>query len=65
MKPKLADVLLPVRVERLAPNKFIETIERNKGNIERTRFIPPVIGSRGFGTFEVRYRTSVLRPVRG
>jgi len=65
MKPKFAEILLPVRVERLPASRFIETAGNNRGNIERSRFIPPAIGSRSFGLFEVQYKVPVLRRAHG
>jgi len=61
MKTKPAEVLVPVRVERLSANKFVETVERTRANIARSRFIPPSIGSRGFGHFEIEYKVPVLK----
>jgi len=65
MKSKVAELLLPVRVERLPASRFLEMAERERANIARSRFIPPAIGSRSFGTFEVQYRLPVLRRMHG
>jgi len=61
MKSEFAEILMPVRVERMPAGRFIEVAERNKANIAHSRFIPPAIGSRGFGSFEVQYKVPVLR----
>lgn len=61
MKTKSVEVLVPVRVERLPANKFVEVVEQSRVNIARSRFVPPSIGSRGFGHFEVEYKVPVLK----
>lgn len=61
MKTKPVEVLVPVRVERLPASKFVEVVDHARANIARSRFVPPTVGSRNFGHFEVEYKVPVLK----
>lgn len=54
-------VLVPKRVERLSPGDFVVLVDEQRSNIASSRFVAPRIGSKGFGSFEVRYKVPVLK----
>jgi len=65
MKSRRPEIQQPVRTERMGADRFVALAQRDAANIARARFIPPVVGSRHFGRFEVQYKTPVLRPLYG
>lgn len=62
MKSFNSMLLRPIKTERLTAIKFLEISEKSN-NIEKSRFIPPKLGSKGFGKFEVTYRIPELKHV--
>lgn len=57
---KTMKILAPVKKEIVSPEVFIK-LSNTSNNIERSRFIAPKIGGKGFGKFEVTYRYAELR----
>jgi hypothetical protein len=55
--------LVPVSTERMSAKKFLAT-SKHSDNIASVCFVPPRIGSSGFGQFEVTYKSAMLRHVR-
>jgi hypothetical protein len=53
----------PVRKEVLGAKDFLRLTKEASPMIERSRFIPPRLGSGGFGEFEVVYSVPMLRPI--
>ncbi len=56
------DILAPVKRERMTPQDFMIASNEQRGNIAHVKFIPPVIGDRTFGTFDVEYQNAILKP---
>lgn len=52
--------LRPVKKEVVSAERFLAISEQSK-NIEKTRFIAPIIGKNGFGKFEITYKYPELR----
>lgn len=57
----MSQVLVPRRVERMSAEEFVVLVESNRVNIAKSRFVPPRLGSRNFGRFEVQYKVPVLK----
>jgi hypothetical protein len=57
-KPTIEMVI--VKREMLSPKAFLEINKTNQGSIKSASFVPPRIGSKGFGGFDVEYRTPKL-----
>ena len=53
--------LTPVKTERGSAQRFARIAKEQPHNVARSRFIPPRIGAKDFGSFEVEYRTPLLR----
>lgn len=53
--------LKPIKVRRISAERYIKLSAREKDNIERARFVPPRIGSRGFGFFELVLKRCVYK----
>lgn len=59
---KNTKIYKPVFQEQLSASEFIKTMKENGSKVKSSRFIPPVIGKVGdFGSFEVSYKTMVLK----
>lgn len=55
-------VFVPMKTEKVSASRYIEIIKHDADNIDTVKFNPPKIGRPGdFGTFEVSYKTMVLR----
>ena len=52
----------PVQSAHLTAEKLILEIRNRskRSNIKKVSFVPPVVGSTGYGMFEVTYKTPVL-----
>lgn len=50
----------PVKEEVVSPREFIEL---PKSDIAKSRFIPPKIGSKSFGTVKVEYKHLKFKPI--
>ncbi len=50
--------LIAMRTQRLSSAEYIEKVKTatNRNNIKNVRFVPPVLGSNDFGSFEVEYK---------
>lgn len=55
-------VYIPKQKETLLPNDYIKLAQEERSNIKTVRFIPPKLGQRGYGSFEVTYKRMMLRP---
>lgn len=54
--------LIPIKTEKVSASRYIEMIKLGTDNIEAVKFNLHKIGRPGdFGTFEVTYKTMVLR----
>ncbi len=62
MKKNLQDFIEAsiVSRENLSAYEFLTTVKRNPENIKSVSFVPPVIGGKGFGSFDVQYNTPRL-----
>ena len=52
--------MVVVTRENLAPQEFLVMHRKNPTAIKTSTFIAPKIGGKGFGSFEVEYRTPKL-----
>lgn len=55
--------LTPVKNEKVSAQRFARIAKEQPHNIARSRFVPPRIGANDFGSFEIEYRTPMLREV--
>jgi hypothetical protein len=55
--------MVPVFEEDLTPWQFLRLDEEELEEARGIRFIPPVIGTFGFGTFHIDYEDPVFRPI--
>ncbi len=55
--------MVPVFEEDLTPWQFLRLDEDELEEARGIRFIPPVIGTFGFGTFHIDYEDPVFRPI--
>ena len=46
---------VPVTQSRVSASDFLEISEKTPDNIREVRFIPPRIGGKGFGCFDVKF----------
>lgn len=58
-KPK-NPILIPKRERIVSARSYLQEIATHQDNIKEVVFVPPKLGSRGFGSFRVRYDTPVL-----
>lgn len=47
--------------ERLSPKEFLRLSKDRPHVIAQSRFVAPVIGASGFGSFDVKYATPILK----
>lgn len=60
------NILMPKKVVYLSVDRYVkEIVNTQNNNIEHVVFIPPVIGSSGFGEFKVTYKNPVLVRTNG
>lgn len=62
MKKAIRPVLVPTKERRLTPREYLKEVQSHADIIVDADFVPPKIGSKGFGFFNVRYSTPVLLP---
>lgn len=62
MKHPPLQIMRPVKREVLTVRQYQRLAQTQPHLIERSRFIPPSIGSPGFGRFDVAYSVPMLRP---
>ncbi|WP_156480140.1 hypothetical protein [Collimonas pratensis] len=60
--PNLCIDMVVVTRETVSPRDFLVANKTNPSNIKSATFVAPKIGSKGFGAFEVEYRTPKLVP---
>jgi len=60
MKPK---IYKPVAGQVISARTFLNVSKGGTHNIKHVKFVPPSIGSKGFGEFRVEYRHPVLQPI--
>lgn len=58
---KPAQKFAPVTRETVSAQEFLRLTRGGGRSIKRSRFVPPTLGARGFGRFEVVYSVPVLR----
>ena len=58
--PQIID-MTPVKHEVVSAQEFVRIAVERPYAVARSRFVPPRIGSKGFGSFEVEYTTPILR----
>lgn len=51
---------MPKKERTLTPAAYLVDIKHRKDLINNVQFIPPKLGSKGFGSFRVQYDTFVL-----
>lgn len=51
------DAVLAARIREMSAEQFVQFSEAHAVEIKNVRFVPPKIGSDGFGVFEVETRT--------
>ncbi|MBV7434469.1 hypothetical protein KRX19_05450 [Cardiobacteriaceae bacterium TAE3-ERU3] len=56
-------VYLPKKKEKVSARRLLSEDLQNNKNVKSVRFNPPVVGKKGFGSFEVEYKNPVLRKV--
>lgn len=62
MKKSKKPILVPKRERLVCAQSYLQEINTHQDNIKEVEFAPPKLGSRGFGSFRVRYDTPVLLP---
>lgn len=53
--------LTPIKEETLTSKEFLRLSQESPHLITRSRFVPPVIGKKDFGSFRVRYAVPILK----
>lgn len=58
-------LLIPKTVRNLSVKEYLKETKHahSANNIERVAFVPPRIGSSGYGSFQVTYKTPKLCPI--
>lgn len=51
---------MPTSTQTVSPEEYMELVKKDAKNIKRSRFIPPRLGKKGFGKFEIEYKTPRL-----
>ncbi|QMV65190.1 hypothetical protein VUJ49_09085 [Pseudomonas berkeleyensis] len=51
------EAVLVTHVRQMSPEQYLEFTESHSDEVKNVRFVPPRIGSEGFGVFEVETRT--------
>jgi hypothetical protein len=54
------DLFMPTSTKSMKPEEFVALTDKQKENIESSRFVPPTIGSKNFGHVQVKFKTPVL-----
>ena len=54
-------VLTPVRREQVTAAEFVRITQERPSDIARSRFVPPRLGEKGFGSVDVEYTAPMLR----
>ena len=57
MKIKL---LKPIKTRTVSASDYLVMVAKRPGDIESSRFIPPKIGGKGFGSVQVTFKNSEL-----
>ncbi len=47
--------------EILSPKDYLELLASDKDRVEKASIIPPKVGSKGFGTIQVFYKTPIYK----
>lgn len=53
-------ILVPKKERLLSPEAYLLDLKLHRDIISDAVFIPPKVGSKGFGSFRVRYDTPIL-----
>ncbi|AHG64888.1 hypothetical protein [Advenella mimigardefordensis] len=57
--------LVPVGNENLSATEFIELVKTSKHLIKKSEIVPPVLGKKDFGSFDVSYNRPIYKPFFG
>lgn len=52
-----------VTKEKISAAEYLDLAKNDSPSIKRVSFVPPRIGDKGFGSFEVEYRNPKLVPL--
>lgn len=55
----------PVQTETLDAKSFLDVAEKRPQQIKRVTVIPPKLGSKGFGSFQVEYVYPIYKTSHG
>ena len=53
--------VVPVESEVLSPKAFLRLVKENPTMVKSSQVVPPKAGSRGFGSFVVRYSRPIYK----
>ena len=55
-------ILTPTKTRKLSPKQYLAEVKKSiaSNNIDSVTFIPPKLGSSGYGSFQVTYKIPVL-----
>lgn len=54
------NLVIPSKRLKLSASEYLSFSEKNGSDITKTTFLPPKIGGKGFGMFEVTLRSSAI-----
>lgn len=60
---KVIDVT-PVLVEKVSTKEYLRLMKTSERNIKRSTFIPPKLGDKHFGRFEIEYKYPVFKALQ-
>ena len=52
---------VPVSDEVVTASEYLEIVSSRPASIKESRFVPPRIGEKGYGTFKITYNSPVLK----
>lgn len=61
MKTSKPNHYSPVKREVISAREFVRISREQPGSIARSRFVPPTVGGKDFGGFDVEYAVPKLR----
>lgn len=53
-------MLVPKKIRQVSAEQYLKEATANQLNVKKVRFVPERIGGKGFGHFEITYKTPVL-----
>lgn len=59
-------LLVPTKVRNVSAKQYLNEAKKSNvnNNIENVTFVPPKIGSGGYGSFQITYKTPQLCPAK-